>query len=536
MTGCASPAAVSADAVHAAGRPTAGSTRAAAIGEIAAAALPRAACRRAPAAANDRAPSTSSPPPRCADEAARRLELGARELMALDVGEHERVVAKEILARSRDTRRPARRCATAPPGCRRCRRPARSCPCGRPNRPRGPDRPPTRASGSCARSRARLRRAARAAAATGGCTSMLRALFSGTSSPAVDRNLDGVDRRRAAARRRPERPRAPARRRPAGVTRPHFDRPAVLEQPQLDRLGAAPVAHGGHRQIDARVVEHRLGGGDAEHLAIAADRRCADAERVDRRRRHRPRARLRRSCRRRRRAGRSRQPAGRGSARARPQRARTIAAARRRAADRAGVDGREAVAEAEHLDVKRGPSSGSSSRGDQIAARDRCAPAAAGARPRCSCCASVSTRIGTTASRASSIVSCDDRPHQEEDEHEQRDEAQRDERIARRARRQRRRRRPATRRDRRRNDARGRAPTREAGSRRSRRPTSCLGQRLVVPRDQPAVGVRDPLAAAGAEAILARSSAPRARRPPPRSARAPGRRPCAATPTCESPA
>jgi hypothetical protein len=47
-----------------------------------------------------------------------------------------------------------------------------------------------------------------------------------------------------------------------------FDRPSILEQAQLDRRNPVTVADRRDRKIDPRVVQHRFGSGDAQHLAI----------------------------------------------------------------------------------------------------------------------------------------------------------------------------------------------------------------------------------------------------------------------------
>ena len=80
-----------------------------------------------------------------ADERAGGFELGTRELMRLDVGEHERVVAEQRLARWPGNPRTGCRCEIAPPEHRTCQRPARSCLCERPNRLRARIGGPVRA-------------------------------------------------------------------------------------------------------------------------------------------------------------------------------------------------------------------------------------------------------------------------------------------------------------------------------------------------------------------------------------------------------
>ena len=64
-----------------------------------------------------------------------------------------------------------------------------------------------------------------------------------------------------------------------------IDQPAILEQPQIERRLAEPMAHGGHRQLDARIVEDCFGRRDAEDFAISARRGCAHADAENRHRR-----------------------------------------------------------------------------------------------------------------------------------------------------------------------------------------------------------------------------------------------------------
>ena len=87
------------------------------------------------------------------------------------------------------------------------------------------------------------------------------------------RNLDGVD---APARRVRRHLKYFVDRRSVGRRHdaPDVDHPAVFEQPQLDRRRPETVADGGHRQVHARIVQHRLGGGDAQDFAIFSRRRA----------------------------------------------------------------------------------------------------------------------------------------------------------------------------------------------------------------------------------------------------------------------
>ena len=181
------------------------------------------------------APRTRQAAASLAHERSRQLLLLARQLRGLDIGQHDRIVGKQILWRERVPARRAHSCATATPECSRYRRPVRSCPLRTIESTSSP--------GSAAQARFRKLCSNPGAPSTnstcrgraGGCTSTLRVLFSGTSSPASHRHVDGIHHGRSACGRHLEdrvHRDAVASRRNA----PHFDRLPVLEQLQGDRL------------------------------------------------------------------------------------------------------------------------------------------------------------------------------------------------------------------------------------------------------------------------------------------------------------
>ena len=58
-----------------------------------------------------------------------------------------------------------------------------------------------------------------------------------------------------------------------GLDAAQIDRPPVLEEPQLDRNRAVSMGDRRHRDVDHGIAQHRLGGRDADDLAVA----CAGA-------------------------------------------------------------------------------------------------------------------------------------------------------------------------------------------------------------------------------------------------------------------
>ena len=331
-----------------------------------------------------------------ADEAPRRLELGARELMRLDVGEHERVVAEERVARrgvaggqavaARLRRLHVERIGTLLVLALAHHRVDFETGIGRPRTLQEAVLESRRALDEQDAAGARRRLHEDAAG-----------VVLGNELAGEQGHLDGVDRRCALAGRDLEHF-AHRRALGGGGDALDVDRTPVLEQAQLDRRAPQPVADRRHRQVDARVVEDRLGDGDAEHLAILARHRCADADGEDRRAHPRPRA-----------PRRARVTAVRhqDDARDRPaavalahggERPGDIAAARR-GRQRCGRHRGNAIAEAEHLDLKLRAERRQQTLGDDPprAIRLRAWPSASSMLML----RDVSTRTATTASRAS---------------------------------------------------------------------------------------------------------------------------------------
>ncbi len=227
------------------------------------------------------------------------------------------------------------------------------------------------------------------------------------------------------------------------------------------------MAHGRHRQVDTRIVEDRIGRRDAEDLAILTRRWSADADTENWRGR----------------CGGALAPAARVPAIGHEHDAgdgpalilvaqateRTLdVAAARRGGERGRRDGRDAFAEAENFDVKLLSEHRHETLGDLARAID--APAAAGRIFDAHATRGVDEDGNDDAARIVGRIA-HDRPHQEHGQRHERHEAQRHERPAP----PRRQRPPAVcqpRDESAEQRRRGRAPTREEDSRRTRRPTS----------------------------------------------------------------